>query len=68
VIDRIADDDLDALAAQDFGDGVGDFHCASPSVCGKRSADDTAASSGAGLRPQDGPIPDFARIGLRHVP
>jgi len=26
VVDRIADDDLDAFAAQDFGDGVGDFH------------------------------------------
>jgi hypothetical protein len=30
VVDRIADDDLDALAAQDFGDGVGDFHDTSP--------------------------------------
>jgi hypothetical protein len=26
VIDRIADDRLHALAAQDVGDGVGDFH------------------------------------------
>jgi len=32
VVDRVADDDLDTLPAQDFRNGVGDFHRRFPSL------------------------------------